>query len=72
MAYARIHSPRAFLALALLLLLAACSADDPAIPVVGTHTVSVTVSGLRTSYDGWEISVDRSMGAPSFLARKSA
>ena len=36
-----------------LLLLAACGGSDPAqAPVAGTHTVSVTVSGLRHSYDG--------------------
>ena len=37
----------------MLLLLAACGGGDPATPPpAGTHTVSVTVSGLRHSYDG--------------------
>ena len=37
----------------LLMLLAACGSGDPtAPPPAGTHTVSVTVSGLRHSYDG--------------------
>ncbi|MBI3792016.1 MAG: hypothetical protein HY275_14220 [Gemmatimonadetes bacterium] len=46
----------------------------------GVHLVQAIAAGstalmldeLRASYDGWEISVDRSMGAPAFLARKSA
>ena len=43
---------RALPALALLLL-AACGGSDPSpAPAAGTHTVSVTVSGLRHSYDG--------------------
>lgn len=57
-----------------LLLLQAATRDG------GVHLVQAIAAGstalmleeLRTSYDGWEISVDRSMGAPSFLARKSA
>ncbi len=44
----------------------------------GVHLVQAIAAGsngmmldeLRACYSGWEISVDRSMGAPSFLARK--
>ena len=44
--------PRALAALALLLL-AACGGGNPAPPApADTHTISVTVSGLRHSYDG--------------------
>ncbi len=48
----RPYRPGALPALALLLVLAACGGGGPATPVVGSHTVSVTVSGLRVSYDG--------------------
>jgi hypothetical protein len=46
----------------------------------GVHLVQAIAAGstalmleeLRASYRGWEISVDRSMEAPTFLARKGA
>ncbi len=42
------------------------------IQAIAAGSTALLIDELRASYSGWEISVDRSMGAPSFLARKHA